>query len=112
MTLILSELLPFLNSTPCQRPFISASPVLCYLQVWGLDFGDCHRSLFAHGDAVMGVHFVPKTHYVFTVGKDKLLKYWDVDRQAQMAAKGLLYIMHARGSRGAVPACHTCKGYP
>lgn len=54
---------------------------MCAPQVWGLDFGDCHRSLFAHADAVMGVSFVPKTHYVFTVGKDKMVKYWDIDRQ-------------------------------
>jgi WD40 repeat protein len=39
------------------------------LKVWGLDFGDCHRSLFAHGDSVMQVAFVPNTHYVFTVGE-------------------------------------------
>lgn len=30
-----------------------------HVQVWGLDFGDCHRSLFAHQDAVMTVAFVP-----------------------------------------------------
>lgn len=28
----------------------------------------------------MGVHFVPKTHYVFSVGKDRLVKYWDADK--------------------------------
>lgn len=26
------------------------------------------------------VAFVPNTHYVFTVGKDRMLKYWDMDR--------------------------------
>lgn len=50
------------------------------IKIWGLDFGDCHRSLFAHQDAVMSVAFVRDTHYVFSVGKDKMLKYWDVDR--------------------------------
>ena len=25
------------------------------LKIWGLDFGDCHRSLFAHSDSVMQV---------------------------------------------------------
>ena len=38
------------------------------IKIWGLDFGDCHRSLFAHGDSVMQVAFVRNTHYVFTVG--------------------------------------------
>ena len=38
------------------------------IKVWGLDFGDCHRSLFAHADSVMAVAFVPNTHYLFTAG--------------------------------------------
>ncbi len=50
-----------------------------YTQVWGLDFGDCHKSLFAHQDAVMSVAWVPGTHYAFTAGKDKQVKYWDLD---------------------------------
>ncbi len=33
---------------------------------------------------VTQVAFVPNTHYVFTVGKDKLLKYWDADRFEQL----------------------------
>ena len=28
----------------------------------------------------MQVAFVPGTHYVFTAGKDRALKYWDTDR--------------------------------
>jgi WD40 repeat protein len=51
-------------------------------QVWGLDFGDCHRSLFAHQDAVTAVSFVRDTHYAFSAGKDKAVKYWDLDRWA------------------------------
>ncbi len=38
------------------------------IKIWGLDFGDCHKSLFAHADSVMTVSFVPNTHYVFTGG--------------------------------------------
>ena len=26
------------------------------IKIWGLDFGDCHKSLFAHQDSVMQVH--------------------------------------------------------
>lgn len=48
--------------------------------MWGLDFGDCHKSFFAHADSVMSVGFIHNTHYVFSCGKDGLLKYWDVDR--------------------------------
>ena len=25
------------------------------IKIWGLDFGDCHRSIFAHDDSIMGV---------------------------------------------------------
>jgi U3 small nucleolar RNA-associated protein 12 len=50
------------------------------LKIWGLDFGDCHKSLFAHQDSVMAVRFVPRTHYVVTAGKDGLVKYWDADK--------------------------------
>jgi U3 small nucleolar RNA-associated protein 12 len=28
------------------------------VKIWGLDFGDCHRSLRAHDDSVMRVQFV------------------------------------------------------
>lgn len=50
------------------------------VRIWGLDFGDCHKSLFAHDDTVMQVAFVPDTHYFFTVGKDGLVKYWDAGK--------------------------------
>ncbi|KAF6167704.1 hypothetical protein GIB67_017199 [Kingdonia uniflora] len=49
------------------------------LRIWGLLFGDIHRSLFAHVDSVMAVQFVQNTHYVFSVGKDRTVKYWDAD---------------------------------
>lgn len=50
------------------------------IKIWGLDFGDCHKSLFAHQDSVMAVSFVNKTHYLFTAGKDRMVKYWDADK--------------------------------
>ena len=49
------------------------------VKLWGLDFGDCHRSIFAHDDSVMQVKFVPNTHYFFTASKDRQIKYWDGD---------------------------------
>ncbi|CAB0008563.1 unnamed protein product [Nesidiocoris tenuis] len=49
------------------------------VKIWGLDFGDCHRSLFAHDDSVTAVQFVPKTHLFFSCGKDGKLKQWDGD---------------------------------
>ena len=54
------------------------------IKIWGLDFGDCHKSLFAHTDSVTQVAFVPRTHYLFSVGKDGKLKYWDADKFEQV----------------------------
>ena len=39
------------------------------IKIWGLDFGDCHRSLIAHEDSVTSIRFQPKTHYFSLVGK-------------------------------------------
>ena len=62
-------------------------------KIWGLDFGDCHRSLFAHEESVIGVAFEKgdqgggllggregKSHHFWTCAKDGKLKYWDGDR--------------------------------
>ena len=49
------------------------------VKLWGLDFGDCHASLFAHDDSVTQLAFVPRTHYLFSASKDRCLKYWDGD---------------------------------
>lgn len=49
------------------------------IKIWGLDFGDCHKSIFAHDDSVTGLSFVPGTHYFFTSGKDGKIKQWDAD---------------------------------
>ncbi|CAM9821395.1 unnamed protein product [Ectocarpus sp. 8 AP-2014] len=49
------------------------------VKIWGLDFGDCHRSLLAHDDSIMSVRFVRGTHYLFTCSKDKTVKHWDAD---------------------------------
>ncbi|KAH1004388.1 hypothetical protein HUJ04_004145 [Dendroctonus ponderosae] len=50
------------------------------IKIWGMDFGDCHKSIFAHDDSVMGLQFVPNTHYFFTCGKDGSIKEWDADK--------------------------------
>ncbi|KAL5487987.1 DIP2 [Sanghuangporus weigelae] len=52
------------------------------VKIWGLDFGDCHKSIFAHDESIMQVAFEKgsNSHYFWTVSKDKLLKYWDADK--------------------------------
>ena len=49
------------------------------VKLWGMDFGDCHKSFFAHNDSVTVVKFVPKTHYFFSGSKDRHVRYWDAD---------------------------------
>jgi len=49
------------------------------VKLWGLDFGDCHRSLRARGDAITCMRFVPGTHYLWSGGKDGALHMWDAD---------------------------------
>ena len=67
------------------------------VKIWGLDFGDCHRSIFAHDDSVMQVAFektdrrdfnAKPSHYFWTVGKDKMLKYWDGDKAGVHLSSG------------------------
>lgn len=43
------------------------------VKIWGLDFGDCHRSLFAD-ESVTRVQFLPSTHYFMSTSKDGQLK--------------------------------------
>lgn len=50
------------------------------IKIWGLDFGDCHKSIFAHDESVMQVAFEKDSHYFWSSGKDKAVKYWDGDK--------------------------------
>ncbi len=54
------------------------------VKLWGLDFGDCHKSFFAHQDVITGVKFVGTTHHFFTTSKDKTVKQWDGDKFEQI----------------------------
>ncbi|KAL2868686.1 snoRNA-binding rRNA-processing protein DIP2 [Aspergillus lucknowensis] len=55
------------------------------VRLWGLDFGDCHKSFLAHEDSIMAVAFVPTNnegngHNFFSISKDRAIKYWDGDK--------------------------------
>lgn len=54
------------------------------IKIWGLDFGDCHRSLFAHDQAVTCVEFVHDTHHFWSCGRDGVVKSWDGDKVWQL----------------------------
>lgn len=40
----------------------------------------CFFNAFFFRGSVMAVQFVRNTHYMFSVGKDRLVKYWDADK--------------------------------
>lgn len=63
------------------------------VRIWGLDFGDCHKALFAHQDSILQVVFVPHNsggngHHFFSTGKDRMIKYWDADKFEQIQRIG------------------------
>ena len=50
------------------------------IKIWGLDFGDTHRTLYGHTDSIADLKFVKKTYYFFTAtSKDGTVRYWDGD---------------------------------
>ena len=40
------------------------------VKIWGLDFGDTHRTLHGHEDSITDLRFVKRTHNFFTSSKD------------------------------------------
>jgi U3 small nucleolar RNA-associated protein 12 len=54
------------------------------IKIWGLDFGDTHRTLHGHADSVTDLRFVRRTHNFFTASKDGTVRYWDGDRFEQI----------------------------
>jgi U3 small nucleolar RNA-associated protein 12 len=54
------------------------------IKIWGLDFGDTHRTLYGHSDSITDLKFVRKTHNFFTSSKDGTIRYWDADRFEQI----------------------------
>jgi len=54
------------------------------IKIWGLDFGDTHRTMYGHEDSITDLRFVKRTHYFFTCSKDKTVRFWDGDRFQQI----------------------------
>jgi U3 small nucleolar RNA-associated protein 12 len=54
------------------------------VKIWGLDFGDTHKTLHGHADSVTDLRFVRRTHNFFTSSKDGSVRYWDGDRFEQI----------------------------
>lgn len=49
------------------------------VKIWGMDFGDCHKSFISHKDVVTCVKFLKQTHYVLSSSKDGTIIYYDAD---------------------------------
>lgn len=54
------------------------------VKIFGLDFGDTHRTLHGHEDSVTDLKFVKRSHNFFTASKDGSVRYWDGDRFVQI----------------------------
>jgi U3 small nucleolar RNA-associated protein 12 len=54
------------------------------VKIWGLDFGDTHRTMHGHEDSITDLRFVRHTHNFFTSSKDFTVRYWDGDRFEQI----------------------------
>jgi U3 small nucleolar RNA-associated protein 12 len=54
------------------------------IKIWGLDFGDTHRSLYGHDDSITDLRFVKRTHNFFTCSKDCTVRFWDGDKFHQI----------------------------
>ena len=49
------------------------------IKIWGMDYGDCHKTLPAHNDIITCVKFIQDTHFFITCSKDCTIKYYDAD---------------------------------
>lgn len=49
------------------------------IKIWGMDFGDCHKTLPAHNDIITCVKFIQDTHFFISCSKDCTMKYYDAD---------------------------------
>mmetsp|Transcript_36995 Transcript_36995/g.60393 ORF Transcript_36995/g.60393 Transcript_36995/m.60393 type:complete len:541 (-) Transcript_36995:50-1672(-) len=54
------------------------------IKIWGLDFGDTHRTMYGHEDSITDLRFVKRTHNFFTCSKDQTVRFWDGDRFQQI----------------------------
>ncbi|KAK5948255.1 beta transducin [Knufia fluminis] len=59
------------------------------IRLWGLNFGDCHKTFLAHNDSILSVSFIPNNndqnaHHFFSASKDRSIKYFDGDKFEQI----------------------------
>jgi len=54
------------------------------IKIWGLDFGDTHRTMYGHEDSITDLRFVKRSHYFFTCSKDRTVRFWDGDKFNQI----------------------------
>lgn len=61
------------------------------VRIWGLDFGDCHKSMFLFADKITSVKFIPDTHFFVAASKDKSIKHVDADKFVVISIVGHHY---------------------
>jgi len=54
------------------------------IKIWGLDFGDTHRTMYGHEDSITDLRFVRRTRNFFTCSKDRTVRFWDGDKFNQI----------------------------
>ncbi|VDO62381.1 unnamed protein product [Heligmosomoides polygyrus] len=60
------------------------------IKIWGLDFGDCHKSFHAHDDVVTAVMFSPSDEMlVWSAGRDGKIKQWDAQKMCRVQVRSI-----------------------
>ncbi|KAI0988684.1 hypothetical protein GJ496_004386 [Pomphorhynchus laevis] len=49
------------------------------IRIWGLRFGDCHKSLLYHENSINSIHFLPFSHHFVAASQDNKVSRWDAD---------------------------------
>jgi U3 small nucleolar RNA-associated protein 12 len=54
------------------------------LRIHEPNFGEIKKNILAHQDSLTKVSFVHNTHFLFSAGKDFMIRYWDCDKYQQI----------------------------
>ena len=55
------------------------------IKIWSMQFGECLKIIkVAHEEKITSLQFIPKTHMIFSCGRDGKVKQWDCDNFQQI----------------------------
>ena len=49
------------------------------IKIWGMDFGDCHKTFKENNDSLTCIKFFNLTHFFLAASKDRTIKFYDAD---------------------------------